>query len=179
MGKVDRIFSRSATLGRVYNRLSASKRQQLGMAFDEAFEGEAEADSGGDVAAKVTAYLKPRLSKEELQAVVDALKEVIGGQAMDQDPAFSAWLEERGIPNPDNVRVGKVGGALQEGSDWNRERSGNLLAGDSDYLSQFPHANRLSADGGGEPPVKPPRPMTPRECEEYEKTFPHANRLSK
>lgn len=162
MSNRNRILQRAAVIGRVHGRLPESKAKLIGLAFDEA-----EKSDFGDMPSKVVGFLSSRLSKEELQAVVDALKEAIDGQAQDEDD------DVLGVPNPDGQRAGRP------------PKTGPVAQDSALDLKAFPHANRLRGGFGvmgaaiPAPAKRHPAPMTPRECEEHERAFPDANRLKK
>lgn len=79
MSKYSLEFAR--VLGRVHGRLSEPKRRHLELAFDEA-----EKTDFGDMPSKIVGYLTPRLSKAELQAIVEAIQEVMDRDLAEDEP---------------------------------------------------------------------------------------------
>ena len=77
---------------------------------------------------KLVAWAGSNLSKEELSGLIESLRDLAANSDAEDE-------ENTGIPNLNNVRAGKIGGALQQGSRQAQD----------EYQKMFPYAGRLKA----------------------------------
>ena len=77
---------------------------------------------------KLVAWAGSNLSKEELSGLIESLRDLAANSDAEDE-------ENTGIPNLNNVRAGKLGGALQQGGRQAQD----------EYFRRFPDARRLKA----------------------------------
>jgi hypothetical protein len=77
---------------------------------------------------KLAAWCATNMSRQEILDFIDSLRDLAANSDAEDE-------ENTGIPNLNNVRAGKIGGALQQGSRQAQD----------EYQKMFPNAGRLKA----------------------------------